>query len=740
MHKEAVNSQGLKSRVGQISSAVALLCLAAPSFAEAPPDIQLNRVEINGSAERKDAAQDSPSRNLLSARSAQSVVSDSFVRDNISPVADYTQVLSMTPGVFSYSPNGVGLGDAKVTLRGLSDSYTVFSFDGIPFNDTNGVSHHSWVFFPAQFIGGAVVDRSPGSAATIGQATFGGSVDLQSRVLKAERSTSVTASSGSWNTHLVGVEHETGNFGSDGSSNLLFNVHEMRSDGYETYNKQDRRAISAKFQTALGKDTELTLFASYLDLKNNTPNIKGLSRSNYEAGNYTYLLSNDPTRGDFYGYNFYEIATDVVYAGISSRLGGGWLLEDKVYTYSYHNKQNYNGSATTISATSAVDKLNAYVTMGNLLRLSQTSTLGTLRTGLWLDRADSNRYQIPSDPRSWKDVAAPNFHETYVTTTLQPYVEFEFKLSDALRITPGVKFASYKQDFVHDQDNGGAVGPLGGVFNKTTNTITGGAPTLAQSVKYTDTLPSLDLHYQVRPNWSAYVQVAQGDEIPSTSVFDVPNAKVSQTPKATKATTSQLGTVWNSAAYSLAANVYYTKLDGTYTALPPDANGNVAYVASGTQTNRGLEAEGTLLLAQGLSLYANATLGSLKYANGQWVAGAPRDTETLGLNYRAGGWSGMLSLNRVGRMYNDAKDGTHEAFAIDPVLVSNLFVNYTAALNFGFLKQAKLQLGVNNLFDKHDIVGVASPAAGSSSAKPSSADLLTILPGRSVSLTGTLSF
>jgi iron complex outermembrane receptor protein len=68
------------------------------------------------------------------------------------------------------------------------------------------------VFFPSQFLGGAVVDRSPGGASTIGQATFGGSADLKSRVLEAQPRTSATLSAGSWNTNLVGIEHETGQF------------------------------------------------------------------------------------------------------------------------------------------------------------------------------------------------------------------------------------------------------------------------------------------------------------------------------------------------------------------------------------------------------------------------------------------------------------------------------------------------------------------------------------------------
>ena len=129
------------------------------------------------------AAQHAPSQSSLSARSAQSEVSDEFIRNFTSPISDYTQVVEMSPGMYSYTPNGIGLGDTKITMRGVGDGNAVISFDGIPFNDTNGVSHHSWVFFPEQFIGGTVVDRSPGSAATIGQAAFAGNIMLLSNLI-----------------------------------------------------------------------------------------------------------------------------------------------------------------------------------------------------------------------------------------------------------------------------------------------------------------------------------------------------------------------------------------------------------------------------------------------------------------------------------------------------------------------------------------------------------------------------
>ncbi|MDQ1471296.1 MAG: iron complex outerrane recepter protein, partial [Bryobacterales bacterium] len=64
-----------------------------------------------------------------------------------------------------------------------------------------------------------------------------------------------------------------------------------------------------------------------------------------------------------------------------TEFGSGWALEDKAYTYRYWNNQNYNG--TTITKTSATDKLNGYRKIGDTLALSQQSRRGTFSTGIW---------------------------------------------------------------------------------------------------------------------------------------------------------------------------------------------------------------------------------------------------------------------------------------------------------------------------------------------------------------------
>ncbi len=726
----------LKPMTNHILSAIACMSLALPalSFAEDAADagaMDNSGTVVIAGAKVSEASKAAVSQGSLSARSAQSEISDEFVRNFTAPTADFSQIIQMAPAMYSYSPNGPGLGDTKTYFRGFSDGDYSILFDGIPFQDTNSPSHHSWAFFPSPFIGGAVIDRSPGSAATLGPANFGGSINLLSRNLEPQRRISGTASAGSWNTRLFGVEYESGQFGQDGASNLLFNAHQLKSDGYQTYNKQQRDAFSAKYQYAFSADTALTLFGSYITVHANTPNVKGATRSDIAKFGDNYLLSADPTKANFYGYNFYHVNTDFEYAGLTSNLGSGWKLDDKAYTYYYHNQQNYPGAtvptstANTAANNSATDKLNGYRTYGNILRLSQESAMGILRTGLWSEIADTNRYQIPSNPLTWVDSALPNFHESFKTTLLQPFVEYEFQLSRELKITPGVKYSSYKQDLTQFADNGKTVGSLNG------------AASVGHVANYHAVLPSIDIHYLLQANWSAYAQFATGDEIPPTNVFDVKNANVVALPASIKSKTFQVGSVWKSDQFTLDVDAYHIKFDNAYSSTT-DTAGNTSFFANGSSVTQGIEAESTIVLGKGFNLYVNGTYGSAKYSDtSKWVQNAPSDTETLGLNYSQGDWNAGWFTKRVGKMYND-NGATHEAVKINPFIISNLFFNYAISSPSGIVKHSKIQLGINNLFDKHNIVGVTP--AGKTTSVPAPGDQLTLLPERSVSLSLTLDF
>lgn len=86
---------------------------------------------VTVSAALPTAAVAAPSQGSLTARSAQSLISNEYIRNYTSPFSDYSQVLQMAPGTFSVSANGPGLSDTKTYFRGFQDGKYNMTFDGI---------------------------------------------------------------------------------------------------------------------------------------------------------------------------------------------------------------------------------------------------------------------------------------------------------------------------------------------------------------------------------------------------------------------------------------------------------------------------------------------------------------------------------------------------------------------------------------------------------------------------------
>src|SRR5262249_37958348 len=155
-------------------------------------------------------------------------------------------------------------GDTKTFFRGFKDGTYNMTFDGLPFNDTNDPTHHSWSWFPGPYIGATVFDRSPGDATSIGPAQSGGSINLLSRDLEPQQQILGTISYGSWNTRLLQLDYASGPFGGNVKRhNLMLDVHNMDSDGYQTYNYFNRWGGFGKYQFRATEKTVLTVFTSY---------------------------------------------------------------------------------------------------------------------------------------------------------------------------------------------------------------------------------------------------------------------------------------------------------------------------------------------------------------------------------------------------------------------------------------------------------------------------------------------
>ena len=357
-----------------------------------PISAVVQEVTVNGGIESI-AAINAPSGGFIEERSAQSLVSNNYIENFTSPIADYGEIVQIVPGAFTTSSNGVGLGQSKTYFRGFADGSYDIDFDGIPFFDTNSPSHHSWAFFPSQWDGGVDFDRSPGTASTIGPTPFGGTIHLLSKPLTTEMDIRGTGSYGSWNTELYDAAFNSGLFGLFGSGkkmNMFVDWHHMSSNGFQTQNYNQRDAGSLIFQYQLSPHTVITGYSGVIQLSTNAPNISssrcmlyGTSPTGaysctstttanglqpYTGAGVKFLLTSpsaaDPASWFSSKVNQYHIPTDFEYVGLKKDMPKGWYLDFKGFTYNYDNAELYSNATAMTEVTQAAALANPSLVPG----------------------------------------------------------------------------------------------------------------------------------------------------------------------------------------------------------------------------------------------------------------------------------------------------------------------------------------------------------------------------------------
>ncbi len=689
-------------------------------------------VTVESEADKSLASQLSPVKSVLDAGSARTEITSEYVNEFTSPVTDFADITSAAPGVVTWDSNGVGMGQAKIYYRGFKDDDYTITWDGIPFEDTNDPSHHSWAFVPGPAIGFVDFDRSPGTAADMGPANYGGSIHFFSPKLPSQGYLRAADSFGSYNTNMYLVEYYSGLFGgSKPKANLWLEGHHMSSNGYQTWNHQYRTAGTAKFTYQFSDKTFLSMVGTSVIVDANTPNNDPYRFQIQDYGN-NFLLQNNYYNADgtvnglYYNFFRYHIPTTFEVLTFTRQWNNGWRIETKPYDYTYSNHQHFNNNqysegctsntnncdyessdngaltAASISATSGVDKMNQYAKGGDITHVTYGSKFGVLSFGGWYEYAYTNRYQDESDPEAnyldGSTVKDLKFHESFITRTYQPYAEYEFIAIPKFTITAGLKDANYDQtlsQWASDKD----VGPLGCPTSDTIPTATpiAGVPictaVTTHEASYNNVLPSVEVNYRIRSDWSVYAQYGRASIIPFSTVFDVANAEVGQTPPPTIATTYQAGTVLKLNRLAMDADVYHIHFINQYSSFTPssgpDEGLSFAY-ATPPSDSTGFEVEGNYVFGHGLSLFLNGTAGRAKYeaAAAQaatatapataasptaWVAETPEYTFNISPTYQSGSWDVGFFNTLVGPRWED--DGAyHQAVPLGTFWVNNLFI------------------------------------------------------------------
>lgn len=738
-------------------------------------------VTVEAEANTSIAAQLAPVKSVLDTGSARTEISSNYVSEYTTPVTDFADIIQAAPGTVSYTTNGIGNGQAKIFFRGFVDDDYTMTWDGVPFNDSNDPSHHSWAYVPSAAIGYVDFDRSPGTASDIGPSNFGGSIHFFSPQLGDEKWVRGTVTYGSWNTQQYLGEINAGTF-LHGKAHFWLEGDYQTSDGYQTFSPKQNVAATAKFTYKFSDRTDLAVIGTNIILDaftNNDP-----TRRQYLHHGDRYLYDGTefnpgyaPTSQYYYDPQFWRFSVyhvpsffDII--SFKHDFGKSWSLDTRTYTYGYSNHQHYQNNTDQdlvtdslltqpvhevvggddqptsspfyVKKPTGVDKLNQYARGGEIATVSYASRYGVFRTGSWYEKTNTLRYQIYTDPITWVDspfISNIKFHEHFYTYAVQPFAEYQLVAIPRWTITAGVKDAFYRMTLTQYAD-GKTIGPLTcdqpGVVYTTSNC----SATTQHAQNYNSVLPSVEANYRVASNVSVYAQYGRGSIAPFSSVFDTAGAQVAVTPPPTVASTYQGGTVVKLNRLAFDADAYHIHFTNTYSTYTPSSGPDIGftyYYANPDSDTNGFEAEGNYAINNNLSFNANGTFGVAKY---EASSGKPAVTDSNGnvinpaVPATPAAWVATAphDTESMGMTYQqkgidfgvfgkrigsrwDDIGNFHQVVPYDPFWMSNLFLNYNVR-GHSIFDGSKIKLSVNNLFDDHSIVNIGAANDGTSLTNP----------------------
>lgn len=682
----------------------------------------------------------------------QAIISRSFIEDSLPSTADFNEIALISPSVSNYgSSNGPGLSESKAQIRGFQDGEYNITYDGVPFGDTNDPTHHSNTFFPSNTIETLIVDRGPGNASQLGQATFGGNVNLFSRATREDASLEAKASYGSWNTWIVRGLAQSGAIDKLGGTEIVLSAQHTESDGARTFSPFHSTNVFGKAVVPIGPDVKLTILGTYNQNRFNQPDKDGATLSQIAQFGKNFSLNDDPNSQTYYGYNYTNKTTDFEIVKLEARLSDHAGFDNRAYTYSYDN-ETLSGSDVTLYATAdaaaiasankvvptqggskvngvpGYTKTNKYRVYGDIAQAHFDLGIGTLTAGAWLEWSNTYRQQRDVDLLTM----APNFAEKAVDLTKLPagsvqppanvkfdqdsntnhteeFVEFELRPLPGLKITPGFKHVDINRK-------------VDAAYNQTTR--------IAQSLSetYTADLPFATVNYQATDRLAVYGQYAKGFLAPSLSVLYVANPRFS-TVEPERSTNYQAGAVYHGSHLSLDGDVYYIAFKNKFAskAAPNQADGTIWY-NQGAVTYKGVEGQATYAFDNGLAVFANASRNYAKTDNPGdpklQVANAPEWTAAGGILFKQGPVNFSLIDKYTGRQwFTEDEDATYRSKGYNTAILS-------ARYDFG---RFRLGVEVDDLFNSTAVTNI-------STGKTPQFDQYFYQPGRSVTGDVTLRF
>jgi iron complex outermembrane receptor protein len=276
----------------------------------------------------------------------------------------------------------------------------------------------------------------------------------------------------------------------------------------------------------------------------------------------------------------------------------------------------------------------------------------------------------------------------------EPFVDFEWKVTPELTVTPGLKYMH--EELSVDSD----------VNQKSRQPFHG-------SKTFTKTLYFLTANYRLQENLSVYAQYATGFLVPDISTTQVVNPNLDQL-QPQESTNYQAGLVYHGSRVSFDADVYYIDFKNklqTVSVTDPVAGLETVNFNLGGATYKGVEGQVTFQATDRVYLFANGSLNSAKaqgaattidgtpvvITGGKQIAGAPESTAAIGAYYQDENWTVSLADKYTGLQWG--AEGEPAAYKIPGYHSTDLTVVY----RFG---RYRLEGAIYNLFDSQKFTSI----------------------------------
>lgn len=351
--------------------------------------------------------------------------------------ADLPSVFNFTPSVNMYSDNGTGIGYSFFRIRGIDQTRINMTVNGIPVNDAESQGSFFNNFADLASSAGSIqIQRGVGTS-TNGTASFGGSVNIQTKLLSDKPEVTLHAGYGSFNSKRFTTEYQSGLI--DNKFAFYARMSDLSTDGYR---QNSGSQIQSAFMSGgyFGKHSILKMNVMMGNAAS-TLAYMGVDQATLDTARTTNYFNHNER--DAFSQNFYQLQYSYsfnAYSGISASMyyvqGNAprfqYFLDGSYNTYGYMNMPDAITGQDTFYTTDAIGsyRLNQQF-FGGFANYYYNKGKIDFNAGLHANTFSSEHFMEVNWARILPSGILPD-HQAYFNTGFKREISAFFKLNYAV--------------------------------------------------------------------------------------------------------------------------------------------------------------------------------------------------------------------------------------------------------------------------------------------------------------------